>query len=448
MLSAVTPRAREVALVILVGAAAIGVRVATWSLVDYRTDVGDGSSYLRCAMNLLDHGTFSDSGNGSPEPSVFRPPLYAAFVAAGLWLHDSIWTIRLLQLGLNLLTAWLLALVCRRWAQAVTPWVVGAMVLSPFEAVYSGAVLSETLTEFLFAATAAAFALVPGLRRWLVGGACLGVLVLCRDVYLPLAGFIALAWWLWGTGTLMARLKETVLMAAAMALVVAPWTARNFSVTGKLIPVSAGRLGLSLWMGTWARNGDFTQSEAATGSRLYPDEAFWSDQERTRALAVLAGNGDPAEGDRVLRGLAIDHVRQRPFHVVEVWLRRAPLLWLGTRFDIFDLDARLLPRGSSQWKAFKAAMWGTNFLLVVLGAVGMVWSLRRRSAALWLAIPIVFTVLVYFPLNSFENRYSQPVFPFVLVFCGAAMAELKAAISRRREKAGEALEASPTSPQR
>ena len=52
--------------------------------------------------------------------------------------------------------------------------------------------------------------------------------------------------------------------------------------------------------------------------------------------------------------------------------------------------------------------------------VGIILIYRRRSPLLFLLIPLIYTAFIYMPLSSFENRYSQPVYPFVLLYAGIA----------------------------
>jgi hypothetical protein len=288
------------------------------------------------------------------------------------------------------------------------------------------------------AAAVAALLLLPAPRRWWVGGLCTGLLVLCRDIYLPLAVFAA-GLWLWlGAGALKERARDVAMLLAAMAVVVLPWTARNFAVLGRPVPVSAGRLGFSLWLGTWALDGSFTAGDV-TGTRVYPPEATRNAEERAMLDEATAKGVAPARADELFRALAMARLKTEPLSVLGRSILRAPRLWLGTRFDIFTLNERALPYGSLAWRIVKSTLWGFNFVMLALGLAGGALLLKRRSPLAWVLVPLVFTGAVYFPLNSFENRYSQPVLGLLFLLGAVAASELWAL----RARAAQTSRASP-----
>lgn len=423
----VASRTRVVALFLLLG---VVLRLGVHAVVAYRVDTGDAAGYLQAGHNLVEHHTFSEEAGPTPQPTVYRPPLYASFVGAGLLLHDSVNTVRSLQILLSLASGLLAALLAWRHSEAAGALTFGVMMLSPFEAVYSGALLSETLTAFIMLAAAALLVLGKAWWRWPLAGAIAGLLALCRDIYLPLPPLVAVSWVLFGGGELRRRVREATLLVVAMGLVILPWTLRNRAVSGALVPVSAGRLGFSLWLGSWAVDGSFTAFDS-TGERKYPDEAFRSEAEKLEATEALRPTADRKTADATLKRLAFERMRAEPGAVVVRWVRRIPLLWLGTRFDIFELRTDLFPAGSLQWRAAKSLLWGLNFLLIALGVCGLVVVVLKRTVATWLALPVLFTAAIYLPLNGFENRYSQPVYPFVLILGAVALSSLKTALAAR-----------------
>lgn len=405
-------------------ATGLAVRFSMWWFVDYRFDAGDASSYLWAAHNILEYGVFSYEAGTPPAPGVHRPPLYPAFIAVLFHVFgNNLLAVVLAQIALSIVTALLISRVAAVYKPTAAPWVLGAMMLSPFEAVYTGALLSETLTTFLLVASASAMIMLTGWLRWVIGGILFGLAILCRDIYWPLIVLVGAAWLVAGSGSVRKRWQVAMILLVITFLTVLPWTARNFFVTERFIPVSEGRLGLSLWMGTWAIDAEFTKSDA-TGTRVYPPQAFRNEEEQRLVAHASASSTDPKESDRIFRKLAMDRIGDEPLAVLGRSIARAPRLWLGTRFEIFNLNAKWFPYGSGSWRLAKSLLWGVNALLLTLGMLGFYLAWRERSAALWLALPIVYTAAVYFPLNSFESRYSQPVFPFVLVFAGIALATI------------------------
>jgi len=401
----------------------VAVRAGMLWFVDYRFDVGDGRYYLDVAHNLLEHQIYSGDVNTNPVPEMYRPPLYSFFVAFITWIFgNNPLSIQLVQLVISLITALLITRVTAFFLPIAAPWVFGLMMLSPFEAVYVGAVLSETLTAFLLVAAACAFLTIDGPKRWGVGGILLGFCVLTRDIYILLILFIAGFLIFFGRGRKSLRCFEAFVLVLSACLVILPWTVRNYHVSERFVPVSDGRLGLSLWTSTWATNAAFTAGDSA-GQRVYPPQAFRDKAEKDLVENALGEGGK--EGDRILRSVAIERIFDDPIAVLKVYFVRAPLLWLGTRFDIFQLNTKYFPRGSHSYIAVKSIFWGLNLLFIIFGIAGIMLTLRQGKKILILALPILYTGLIYFPLNSFENRYSQPIYPFVLVFAAIAAVSLK-----------------------
>lgn len=394
------------------------VRVGCLAGVEYDQTKGDAASYRRTAVLLLEEGVYSISAQAPYEPTAYRPPGYSAFQAVIASMSRSFLALQVVQIALSLLAVVLLARVARSIDARMEKVVLWLGALNPFDAVYSGAGLSECVTTFVFVAVIVAASSLRGGRRLIALGALLGVLCLLRDIYLALIPFGVGVYVLFAQRSPWRRRVWDGLAVAGVAfLVVAPWTIRNYRAFGRVIPVSAGRLGYSLWMGTWATDGSFTVGDA-TG-RSYPDVAFLSDQDREAVDAA-----DPAHAEPLFKQLFVERIRAEPGTVLGRWLLRWPRLWLGTRFDIFELHRGLLPYGSLQWKVVKAGLFlinGLFFLGALLGAV-VVW--RQRSPLLLATIPLAFTALAYLPLNSFENRYSQPMFPFLTLLVGAALVSL------------------------
>lgn len=398
------------------------LRVGCWGAVEYSVAQGDASSYRASALTLLDHGVYSISQHEPYEPTAYRPPGYPAFLATIAAVSRSPRAVQVVQLLLGLVTGVLLSLIAERLRAGTGRWVLWLMMLSPFEAVYCGAGLSECLATAMTVGVLAALVLFKGTRALVVAGLLAGLLCLVRDIYIALLPFAAAAFCVFGPKSgFVSRVRQSIIVGVFAALAIAPWTIRNAVHFKKLIPISAGRLGYSLWMGTWAINGDFTQSDA-TG-RVYPDIAFLTEADRQ---AVLTEGEDPAVSEALFKRLFQERLRAEPVKVLGRWLVRWPRLWFGTRFDIFDLNREVLPYGSRQWTLAKLVLFGTNAVFMLAAVAGVVLAWRKRSPVVWAVVPLVFTSLIYLPLNSFENRYSQPMFPFIFLLVGFAAVEWRA----------------------
>jgi len=407
--------------------AAFCLRIGMLWFVDYNFIAGDARGYLDSAHNILRYQIFSGDTNSNPMPSMYRPPLYSFFIAGIMWLFDDNPVyVQLIQVVISIITVFCITRTSSFFLPKLGPWVFSLIALSPFEAVYAGAILSETLVTFLLTATVCAILTFQSSWRWLIGGVLLGLGVLTRDIYMPL--IIIFGFWIAYSAVIQRnRLVGMAIFILSACLVVAPWSIRNYNISGQFVPVSDGRLGLSLWVGTWAIDGrftiDFVTQDASGQPRTWPSEAFRSDHEKALVETAFEQGGEA--GDNILQSVAMQHIFEAPIDVLKVYFLRAPYLWLGTRFDIFELNRQYLPRGSTPYTVIKICLWLLNSLFMFFALLGILFVWRNNIRMLVLAIPILYTAIIYFPLNGFENRYSKPVYPFIFVFVGICAITIK-----------------------
>ncbi len=345
----------------------------------------------------------------APVPTVYRPPGYAVLVLLAQSLSNTEWFgLRVAQVLLSVLSAFALARAVGRWFPVAIRPTLWALSLNPFDAYFAGAMLSETLSATLVVAALVLVMLRP--RGWMISaGAVLGIAALTRDQLILLPPFFALVlgWISWRpVRRRKSRLLVVLLLPLLAAAAVLPWTIRNAVQFNRLIPISAGRLGYNLWLGTWERDGLWNIGPVP----VYPEYAFNDEAER-KVVERFGAEMYTNAGDRAFIDLALMRFRAQPLYTVGVWLRRAPAMWFGTRTDLFRYGSGL-PRGSPLWKAVKAFHWGLNFFIVVLGwtALRLAGRGRRlRLLVILLATPVLYTAIVYIPLHSTENRYSHPV---------------------------------------
>lgn len=388
---------------------------------------GDAAAYLAMARGLLEHGTLCDV-RISLQPTYYRPPGYPAFVAAVHWVNTSPWLLHTVQALMSaLVAAWLMRQLRRldvgQFAYRV--WF-ALIVLSPFDALYSRAHLSEGL-----AASLLVFALgVPLKRRTrgaaLLVGCSLGALCLVRDIFLLMLPLAA-----WCFPAQRGRRTKSALVLLGAMLVIAPWTVRNYLQSGRPIAVSAGRLGYSLWLGTWATNGDFTSADATNTPREYPRAAF-TDAAQQAEFVRWQANSDDSGFDTFLKQAAWQRWRDQPLSTLWAAAKRLPRLWIATRTDLFTF--RFGATGSVPWWAMKIMALAWNGAAVALALLALPFYLVRRNGvsgfrfrrlSLWWALPLVYVTSVLAPLNSFEARYSQPVLLVLCVWAGLAMRVLR-----------------------
>lgn len=388
------------------GAVGVLLRLGMIAFIAWDHAGSDTSGYWLLAKNLVQHGTLSTDLVEPFAPSLYRPPVFPAFLAFHQALFGEHFVVPQLTLAV---LATLRALLLARVVDALSPGlgapVRWALVLSPFDAVFDVALLTESLcTTGLVAAFAAPVLLGRlGWARWLVAGAAFGLAALTRDVYLALplgvAGAVALFWrepW-------RRRLGAAAALVAGLFLVIAPWATRNHAHTGRWVPVTEGLLGRALWAGSWA-----------TGPVIMNDLSRYqfADAEEERTIRAALDAGDAKATDVTFRNAALANYRRAPLRTLGRWLWRARLMWLGSRFDIFQFRPGFLAPQTPAWYLLKAGLFALNGLLLVLAALGAALALKLRAALTWLLLPVAYTWAIFLPLNGWEQRYSQPALPF------------------------------------
>ena len=161
-------------------------------------------------------------------------------------------------------------------------------------------------------------------------------------------------------------------MFVIFALAVAPWMARNASVDDGSFVMSKGIGGLSLFIGTWQRDGTW-QQPWLRGIDL-PDHAFDSEDERERLTAAMQNRDDD-----VLMSEAVSRIRERPLEIASIWLQRSQTMWVGTRSELVTLR---MERGGLSWTLFKIALWGMNAIVLLFGVLGLLFFGLRTSPLL------------------------------------------------------------------
>ncbi len=198
----------------------------------------DTPDYDELALNILSGEGFVSHANwhGFAMYS-WRPPFYSFFLAAVYGaLGYSHAAVQVIQAGVGAATVVLLWCVVRRFCVAA------AWPAALFAALYGPlvSICSEIMSEcfFTFWVLLALWALGDEKRRWnyiAVGGVAVALAALTRPVGLLLLPAFALAeFYIRGRSAV----PPVLWVAVVAALVIAPWTLRNYLIHGALVPIS------------------------------------------------------------------------------------------------------------------------------------------------------------------------------------------------------------------
>jgi hypothetical protein len=407
---------------------------------------GDTGLYAAVAANLAAGKGFTapvvrPTSAGTPAPAVDQPvitrgPVYPFFLSLVLRLTEGLPGIERLHAA-RLTQAVLDALNCLAVfaiARAIYPHSFGSALLAallaatcPYNVYYTRALLKESVATSLLTWTMAAVALAvrhAAVVWGVLGGAAAGLLALCTPQFLPwgplAAGAIVLARRRAGGG----RATAAALVVAWVA-VVTPWTARNYAVFGRFIPVSTGDLGYSLYIGTFESNTNWI------GWNVFPPEVFANDAERRAVLAqrdwflsaTAIGSIEATKADRFFRRLAFERFSADPLGMLVLGLTRLPRLWFQLYIPMYA------EREAS----------GAYFLVYLAFAVGalVIAAPDTRRRMLPIVALFLFQNAVYLPLHV-EPRQATPVIPSILALSGigAYVTAVKVTSVLRRRPSG------------
>jgi 4-amino-4-deoxy-L-arabinose transferase-like glycosyltransferase len=209
----------------------------------------DSTYYLSVA-----EGIQQGKGLGLPYRS---PPLYPLFLALIHSVCSSHWAIIWVQAVVGALTCVVLAATCRRLFQPKLAFVLGlaATWYIPMAA-FCVTVLRETIIGF--GISLATYCLVRSLQEqgirwcWITGAA--GAFTLFNQatfVFFPF--WVGIAYWIHAR-SFKSALRRILPVIVCYAIAVGSWTARNYHVTGRVIPLSADHIGYFLLEGIMDAN--------------------------------------------------------------------------------------------------------------------------------------------------------------------------------------------------
>lgn len=369
----------------------------------------DAAIYDGLAMTLLRTHCYCYAPG---HPTVFRPPLWPFVIAATYAMVGvSTLVVRLVCAVLGSGTCALVYLYARDLFGRRVALVVG--VLAAIYAgmfIWDGWLFSESL--FIFLQTAFLLALLrmqrTGQAAWaIIGGVLLGLSALARPNGALLLGLLAL----WVVGLLVFRLLPWRLIAARVALmalvalaITLPWTWRNYTVTGSLVPVSTVGTTLAgaynnmvdqpssglygLWWLAPRYNGDIHPHNAADEQALL-----------LRALAWVRANPNET---RALLAVHFEH------------------MWVPYVYSWTDLPFEEFPtRPSSQLVRQLIPLMSLPIFL--MAGLGLLLTWRQRGADLLAVYLLIALTVVENVVFYGSPRFRAPIEPFLVVLAGGTL---------------------------
>ncbi|MFC1853622.1 ArnT family glycosyltransferase [candidate division CSSED10-310 bacterium] len=362
--------------------------------------VDDGIDYHRLAHNLVETGSFS----GKTGITARRPPLYPYFISWWYYFFGPRTNvIRIIQAIMNSGLVLLIFLVAKiLYGRAVA---VLAGILAAFYPVFIF-LPSRFLTENLFT-----LILLLGLwyllHHWEggiihygIGGALLGLAILCRPVLLLAPPFIL--WWLYSLSPgIWPMMKRFVILMTGMIIIILPWSIRNYLVFETFVPVTTNA-GLTFLHD----NNPYLKDMGWAGpqNRIFRPELINPDftlkNTHWRSL-------NEAQQDKMFFRHTWHWIGQNPLEFIKL-LPRKMISFLNYR------------QGSNTREVQSTLMDLVGFLsfglLLPFMAIGFGWTLKFEHPRQRLLHAIIITFFCSVLIYSGSVRLRVPVEPYLLIF--------------------------------
>ena len=280
----------------------------------------------KLAINWVTHGTF---GFHPDEPTIQRGPVFP-LLEIPLYLlfgeNYAAWSIALLLFDTG--TCLLLILLARQLWGNRAALLAGLFYSVHLPIIYYSASIQQFTTVlplvFLWFYLFSSWDLGSSKRwiPWALGLVC-GVLMLNKTVYLPvtLVSLVAIVWLKRKELNVKTSLRRTAIVLCTAALVVAPWTYRNYVVTeGAVVPVQS-----YFWQLVWQKYvvSDLDATEGAsrpddrTLQYILSRRAELFDRVEGTSGVKLTGPKRDLYDERVFRGQVIEWFRSKPIQFLK-----------------------------------------------------------------------------------------------------------------------------------
>jgi hypothetical protein len=228
--------------------------------------------------------------------------------------------------------------------------------------------------------------------RWIAGGGVFGFATLTKAQTLLLPAVLLAAWWAAGSHDRRMRrsLGRAVVVYAAMAVVILPWTARNYRVFRQIIPVSTNG-GLTLLSGNNpSAQGDYTQNDPLVAQ-------------------VPHSVSQQVAADHLATALALQWIRQHPGAAFALVPKKIWRLWA--------------PDGEGEW-AYQSGYPAYNKYSAIFR------TLRFSNQAYYFGLLLLALSSIYYLSKGARMARGEAVTGFVLILYTTAISIIFSGQSR------------------
>ncbi len=368
--------------------------------------LGDEQAFDWMARDLL-------AGSFFPWPG--KTPVYPMFLAVCYWLFGySFATILYVQAIIGTLVIPLTFFLARRLANSSAALIAsGIVALHPVLIREGINLLTELPYTPLLVTVAVALVWAnaqPSIWRYIVVGLALAVLNLTRPA--ALYAIFGLPLMLPAALGLKRRVGFSLVSAAAMVLVIAPWTLHNYRQFHAFIPLSVASA--VLWQGS--------------PEYYHLMENHWTFTEMWSTFLDPNENGghDPfsVDGSKYFTNRAIASIKSEPLTYIRYSAQKAVYFWIGQPMADWEwpFDVNAMHHYYPPWWQFLSIYVGRAFALIGLVAMFALW---RKWVQFGVLVGAIAYMWAFHAATYAEVRYSEPLYPFLAIFIGVCIVNLR-----------------------
>jgi len=356
----------------------------------------DTANYLHLTRSLLESGSFAMWA----KPTAYVAPVYPLFLAGVFKIFgENLFVVKLVHVVLGAASVALVYFIAARFARPFVALLTALIIAVHPEIIgITGFIYTETLFIFLLLATLLLFLQAIATKKafhFVCAGALLGLTTLCRGVTLQWPLFmlavimLSSQRWLW--------FRRWTFVVAGMAVMMAPWTLRNYRQFQAFLPVATGS-GDVFW----------------TGNYLEFDGEYRYEQTQKKLFAV-AGDVDLITRDRKLMADAKRMILEEP--LAHAWLfgRKIFRYWLRVYEDVPHGEAR-----QRNWLVF-GVLAMTHYSILLFALIGLRRCNWRHEGVKMLLAFICYYTLVHAATLAVA-RYRIPLLPLLSIAAASGAA--------------------------
>jgi tetratricopeptide (TPR) repeat protein len=375
---------------------------------------GDGRTYDEWARRIA-AGDWLGSG------VFYQAPLYPYFLALlQTVVGHNLWVIRIVQALLGSVSCVLIFLAGERLFSRAAAITAGMMLAFYTPAIFFDGVIDKSVLDVLLLSILVWVLVGAASRRhwrqWLGAGSILGLLGLSRENALVLAGVVPI--WIaiyFSDQSAKNRATWVGFFFAGLLLVLVPVGLRNLAVGGEF-KLTTSQFGANFFIGN---------NPAADGTygsvRKIIGEPQLEGSDATRLAERETGRKmKPGEISDFWLQKSWTYIRTEPLQWVQLLGKKWLMVWNAR--EVEDSDDFYI---YSKWSLVLTILgWITHFgVLAPLAALG-IWVSRRQWRGLWLLYGMILSLALSVAIFYIFGRYRLPLVPLLMLFAGAAMAEL------------------------